>query len=153
MNLTSNQLRSVISRWRKILEIEPRWNIHFHIRNSPNLMSAGNEDALACIDVDLKYFVADIEFNAAEIDDEDELEGVVLHELLHIIIEPISCAATCGMGKKFDEMSSILCESTIERLMPGYLTLYGLAEKSIKKRKSAKPTNRAVRCKRGTTNN
>lgn len=87
-------------------------------------MSPGNEDALACITVDLRYFLATIEFNCALIQESDDLDSIVLHELLHIIIEPLACSSGCGLGKKFEEMNLILCESTIERLLPGYLFLY-----------------------------
>lgn len=113
-------------------------------------MSEGNQDAMACISVDLRYFIAEIEFNSPEIE-EDELEGVILHELLHIIVEPLSCAAGCGLGKKFGEMNSILCESTIERLMPGYLYLYEMTynRKGRKSHISSKtPTKQAMKCRR-----
>ncbi len=151
MKLESRQVKAGIDRWRKILKLEPHWNIDFEVRNSSNEMSAGNEDAMACITVDLRYFNAIIEFNTPEISEED-LEGVILHELLHIIIEPISCSSGCGLGKKFEEMNSILCESTIERLVPGYLHLYELSygKKSSKGHSASrkKSTTRAIRCHR-----
>jgi hypothetical protein len=121
--IDSHQVKKAIGRWRKILQIEPFWKIEFEVRHSSSEMSEGNQDSMACINVDLRYFVAEIEFNATEIE-QNELDATVLHELLHILIEPLACAAGCGLGKKFEEMNSILCESTIERLMPGYLTLY-----------------------------
>lgn len=150
MKLEQRQVKTIIDRWRKILQLEPHWHIKFSVRNSSNEMSAGNEDAMACIVVDLRYFIADIEFNAPEID-EGDLEAVVLHELLHIVIEPLSCSSGCGLGRKFEEMNSILTESTIEKLMPGYLHLYNLAfkQKAQKNRSSAKKASaQAVRCRR-----
>lgn len=150
MNLQPKQVKLIIDRWRKILHLEPHWNIKFQVRKSSNEMSMGNEDAMACIVVDLRYFIADIEFNAPEIE-EPELEAVVLHELLHILIEPLSCSSGCGLGKKFEEMNSILTESTIEKLMPGYLVLYNLAfkQKTVKNRTSTKKASaKAVRCRR-----
>lgn len=151
MKLEPRQVKTTIERWRKILKLEPHWNIRFEIRNSSNEMSAGNEDSMACIAVDLRYFNATIEFNAPEINEQD-LESVVLHELLHIILEPISCSSGCGLGKKFEEMNSILCESTIERLVPGYLHLYEIAygKKPSKSRSSSqkKTSSKAIRCHR-----
>ncbi len=150
MKLERRQVKKVVDRWRKILQIESYWNIKFQIRNSANEMSDGNQDSMACIYVDLRYFVAEIEFNSTEID-ESELDAVVLHELLHIILEPISCSSGCGLGEKFEEMNSILCESTIERLLPGYLQLYQQVynKKFIKKSVSAKRASaRAVKCRR-----
>jgi len=150
MKLEQRQVKLIIDRWRKILQLEPYWNIKFSIRNSSNQMSPGNEDAMACIIVDLRYFVADIEFNAPEIN-EGELEAVILHELLHIVIEPLSTSSGCGLGRKFEEMNSILTESTIEKLMPGYLYLYNLAfnQKNTKNRISTKKASaQAIRCRR-----
>lgn len=150
MKLEQRQVKAIIDRWRKILQLEPHWNIKFSIRNSSNQMSPGNEDAMACIVVDLRYFIADIEFNAPEID-EGDLEAVILHELLHIIIEPLSTSSGCGLGQKFEEMNSILTESTIEKLMPGYLRLYNLAftQKAKKNHHSTKKAGaQAVRCRR-----
>ncbi len=157
MKLESKAVKQVIGRWRNILHLEPYWQIKFQIRNSSNEMSDGNQDSMACIHVDLRYFVAEIEFNATEIND-GELDAVVLHELLHIILEPITCSSACGLGRKFEEMSSILCESTIERLMPGYLELYQKAygnKKLASKKKSSNRTTRATKCnkKRHPTNN
>lgn len=90
-------------------------------------MSEGNEDALACSNISSSYFVVDMEFNVQEIEDEIELEKTIIHELLHIIVEPLSEAVECGLGKKFAAMSTSLTESTIERLVPGYLYLHNKA--------------------------
>ena len=150
MNLQTRQVKAIVDRWRKILQLESNWHIKFQIRNSSNEMSEGNQDAMACIVVDLRYFIADIEFNASEIDEAD-LEAVVLHELLHILIEPLSCSSGCGLGKKFEEMNSILTESTIEKLMPGYLHLYNISykKKLTKSRSTSKrAAAQAIRCKK-----
>jgi phosphoglycerate-specific signal transduction histidine kinase len=133
MKLELKALQKEIKKWRNILKIEPQWIINAYIRETIEEMSEGNDDALACIVVDLRYFVATIEFNAAKIEDDDDIGSIILHELLHIIIEPLSCSSGCGLGKKFEEMNSILCESTIERLMPGYLYLYNKAFRKNKK--------------------
>jgi hypothetical protein len=147
MKLDSNQIKFEILKWRKILKIEPQWKIKHHVRNRPTEMSVGNMDSMACIEVDLRYFIADIEFNAQEIE-EDELQSVILHELLHIILEPISCASGCGLGKKFEEMNSILTESTIEKLMPGYLYLYELAYNKPSKNRSNKSSSQTIKCRK-----
>lgn len=150
MKLDKHHVKILINRWRKILELESNWKIEFEIRNSASEMSDGNQDSMACIHVDLRYFVADIEFNATEID-ENELDAVILHELLHIIVEPLALSSACGMGKKYEEMNSVLCESTIERLLPGYLNLYQqkYGHKKHVGKKNLKKTSlstRAIKC-------
>lgn len=135
MKLESKFIAKEVRKWRKILQIEPKWSITINIRNTIEEIVAGNEDALASIDIELGYFMATLEINTTNIKDDDDLDSIILHELLHIIIEPLACSSGCGLGKKFEEMNLILCESTIERLMPGYLTLY---KKAYVKNKKAK---------------
>lgn len=123
MKITPQLLKAKIKEWRTILDIEKRWTINFSIINNPLEMSAGNEDAMACIFVQSGYFIANIELNTVEID-EHELDATILHELLHIFIDPLATSSSGGLGKSQEELNSILIESTIERLMPGYLCLY-----------------------------
>jgi len=128
MKITPQLLKQKIRQWRTILDIEKRWTINFDIRNNPLEMSEGNEDAMACIFVQSGYFSASIEVNTLEVD-ENELDSTILHELLHILIDPLATSSGNGLEKEHEELNSILVESTIERLMPGYLYLYNLAYK------------------------
>ena len=148
MKITAQLFKRKIKQWRTILDIEKRWRINFAIRNNPLEMSAGNEDAMACIAVQSGYFIAIIELNTLEIN-EHELDATILHELLHIIIDPLATSSNGSLGKAQEELNTILVESTIERLMPGYLYLYNqLYNRPVnKKNKSVKKTHpRARRC-------
>jgi hypothetical protein len=134
MKITPQLLKTKIKEWRAILDIEKRWIINFAIRNNPLEMSDGNEDSMACIFVQSGYFNASLEINAVEIHDEHQFNSTVLHELLHILIDPLATASRSSLGKSHEELNSMLIESTIERLMPGYLFLYN--KKMNKKKKS-----------------
>lgn len=123
MKITPQLVKQKINQWRTILDIEKRWIINFSIRANPLEMSEGNEDSMACIFVQSGYFSASIEINSIEID-EHELDATILHELLHILLDPLATSSDGGLGKNQQELNSILVESTIERLMPGYLNLY-----------------------------
>ena len=150
MKITSQLLKQKIKLWRTILDIEKRWVINFQIRDNPLEMSEGNEDAMACIYVQSGYFNANIELNTVEVS-EDELDSTILHELLHILIDPLATSSGGGIGKEHEELNSILVESTIERLMPGYLHLYNLAHKKKANKNhtpSKKAGSRALRCHR-----
>lgn len=123
MKITPQLVKQKINQWRTILDIEKRWTINFSIRTNPLEMSEGNEDSMACIFVQSGYFSASIEINSIEID-EHQLDATILHELLHILLDPLATSSDGGLGKNQQELNSILVESTIERLMPGYLNLY-----------------------------
>jgi hypothetical protein len=131
MQFSRQQIAKKINEWRSILGIEKRWVIKFDIKDSSSKMTEGNESAMACIEIELGYFYAYLQFNAPEID-EDELDEVVLHELLHLQLEPLSLSNKCGLGEDFEDMNTVLTESTIERLMTGYLTLYKKAHRKNK---------------------
>ena len=149
MKLDPKQVKAKIKMWQGILKLEPLWNVSFKIRNSAMDMSEGNEDAMACIAVDLRYFMAEIEFNSPEIE-EGDLDCIILHELLHIILEPIAISSGCGLGEDYEEMNSVLTESTIERLMPGYLGLFEKAygiKTTNNKATTKKSATRSIRCK------
>lgn len=124
MKLEKKVMAAKVKEWRDILQIDPQWDITFEIIDNPLNMSDDCEGSMACIGVDLDYFSAHIEFNSVEIS-KDDLDYIVLHELLHILMEPISQAASQGLGKKFEKIGITFCESTVERLIPGYLKLYG----------------------------
>lgn len=79
-------------------------------------MSSGNEDAEACITVSLSYLTAFIEFNESLID-ERELDAIIAHEMLHIVVEPLSSLAYQGLGKRFSRAAEDATESLIERLV------------------------------------
>lgn len=148
MKITPKLLREKINEWRKILDIEKRWKINFVIRESPLEMSSGHEDSMACISVMSGYFIASLEVNSLEIL-EKELDATILHELLHILIDPLSVASDGGLGKAQEALNSIIVESTIERLMPGYLYLYNKIYKkskygNIKKNKKYTPARTRV---------
>ena len=99
-------------------------------------MNAGNETAQADIRVEWGYFFAVVEFNAHEIANEDVLDEVVCHELLHVVLAPLSSFAENGAGKVFNEHAINLTERTIEQLMPGYLALYRTAFKKKRTKRS-----------------
>lgn len=89
-------------------------------------MPKNSRDCMACIISELGYFNATIWFNEKEIDTEEELEGAIGHELLHIILEPLSAIATAGIAPKFESYVSDITESTIETVMHGFMKMQKL---------------------------
>jgi len=119
MVLTKQFVRKKILEWRKILGIEKIWEICFALIEDPNDM--GND--LACIEINLKYFQAIIDFNIKELN-EKNIDKVVAHELNHIILEPMSHFASAASGNKWKDVNLTLNESTNSRITEAYLRLY-----------------------------
>jgi hypothetical protein len=88
MRLGGRLLQSRLRIWRRVMHIDPAWQIATYIVTSAANMPKGCEDAQACIDVH-PHFYADLHVNPWKIDDVDELDKVVRHELGHIINHPV----------------------------------------------------------------
>ena len=76
-------LESRMTLWRKVLGIDPKWNVNITIVDHPNndpTMDAG-------VRMDHVYFNASIEFS--RIGDDDRIEEGILHETLHIALAPL----------------------------------------------------------------
>lgn len=116
MNLTQRQLQRCIAKWRNILRIDPIFDIRATIHRTPKTMPKGHQDSQACIAVEVGYHFAELDVNKTMID-ASELDGVILHELAHIIFAPLQEHLSAG--------HTYLIEATIERLLPCLLGLDG----------------------------
>ena len=133
--ITRGIISNKIKEWRRILNIEKIWKIDFRIANSALDMPTDHFDSVACIQVDLKYFYAFIEFNLSELN-EKNIDSTIAHELTHILLEPLTAFAGAGAGNKYKDITLQLCESTVERLSLGLLELYNELQVSKNKQLS-----------------
>lgn len=86
-DVMSEKVEGLITLWKPFFGIENwRVNIHFYRGAIP-----GNEDAAGCCHSLWEYLDATLEFNLAELaeNDDEQLESVVVHELLHIIVDEL----------------------------------------------------------------
>lgn len=87
--MTAIQLKKIVNKylkkWKSNLFLG-MWTINFNIRSY--LSDDGSHSTAATCDASWKYFTATIDFSLEQMEDlsEDEIEKIVIHELLHIVV-------------------------------------------------------------------
>lgn len=110
----------LVRKWRPVLGIGPEWRIDVRVLEEPD----GDDDknkAQAYMMTEPGYFFANMTVNAWRIGDAADLEHAVVHELAHVIIEPVRTIARGAMGENLaavaDENIEALCERVARALL------------------------------------
>ncbi len=117
MRLTDAKANQVISRWRRLLGVNPLYKFFVRVNNSPdpNLKPRDRKEVEATCEVDQAYWKVKLTINAYEFDAED-LEYVIVHELLHVILARTETLIAELHGKEHTETARNLIESNAEQL-------------------------------------
>lgn len=125
MKQTKPLTRQVVSKkvnyWKKHLKLNPKWDISFVLHGSSLELDEDVRHMEAYIDIELGYFDAEIHFNGPLVN-ENNIDNVIVHELLHILVEPLDHFARLAAPEKYHEQITIFAESMIENLIPGIMT-------------------------------
>lgn len=113
MKLDNKTLDRKIKYWAKKLSVD-NYKIDFTISEDS---SSDDINIEAEIDISLAYLRASITFFEPAIT-ENSLDDTIIHELLHIIFEPLSSMLQQSMGKKYDKLVEDTTESAIEKIVP-----------------------------------
>lgn len=119
--ISKKTLHKKIKFWRNHLKINPKWDFYVTLHENSNNMPADCHDIEACVEVDLAYFDADFDFNGPLLTDKN-IDNVIVHELLHIIVEPLDHFALLATPEKYHDQIRIFAESMIENLIPGVMS-------------------------------
>jgi hypothetical protein len=103
----------LVKKWRKHLGIGDQWRIEVRIKEKPG--DDDGDDAQAHIVVTPQYFHATMVLNAWQCEGVN-LEEVVCHEMLHVVMKPIETIVESAMGERFAELGEQHLESVVERL-------------------------------------
>jgi len=104
-----------MSKWCPLLGIDKRWHIQVKIFEENEDWPF--EDAVAAIRPSPGSFQAFLRLNAkACAEDEHTLEHIVLHELVHIVLWPLSRVARDGLGEDHEATWRDIMESTVEQM-------------------------------------
>lgn len=116
MKVTRSMVSASLMRWRKRLEIDPKWRIAVTIYEQKSDTPEGFHDSLAFIDPDVATWSAALGVNAWHIETAKDLDETLCHETLHLIVDPIATALTCAFGDRFEKMGNEMVESLTETL-------------------------------------
>lgn len=116
----ASEVRRLVAKWRKVLGLGSDWQIGVRILDSPT-GDADKDKAQAYINTEPGYFFASMTVNAWQIGDKADLEHAVVHELAHVIVEPVRTIARGAMGEDLvavaDENIEALCERIARSLL------------------------------------
>lgn len=118
--LSSKLISKKINHWKKHLQLNPKWDISFVLHSSSIDLPEDCRNMEAYIDIELGYFDAEIHLNGPLVN-EQNIDNVLVHELLHILTEPLDNFARMAAPEKYHEQITTFTESMIENLLPGIL--------------------------------
>jgi hypothetical protein len=114
------EARRLVKKWRRVLGIGTDWNIGVRVLEEPE-GDGDKNGAQAYITTEPGYFFANMTINAWRIGDSAELEHAVVHELTHVLVEPVRTIARGAMGEALvavaDENIEALCERVARALL------------------------------------
>jgi hypothetical protein len=120
-------VEKTISKWRKILHLDPLWEIHVTIVDCMQM-----EGNLARVDaLGTEYYVANLDINESflQVDEEyfmEKIEQIVCHELLHLVAVDFYRSAILASGKNehMKEELKYRYEQFTTRLEKAFVDLY-----------------------------
>lgn len=118
--ISKKDLHRKIKFWRNHLKINPKWDFYVTLHSNSNTMPEDFRELEACCEIDMAYFNANFDFNVSLLNDEN-IDNVIIHELLHIITEPLNHFALLAIPEKYHSQIRIFNESMIENLIPGIM--------------------------------
>lgn len=122
MRLTDARAKRVVEKWRTLLGINPLYRIFLRVNNTPDpkLKPKERADVEALCDVDQAYWKVTITLNAYEFEAKD-LEYVLVHELLHVVMARTESLIRESYGDKHHGTAINLIESNVEQLAQAFM--------------------------------
>jgi hypothetical protein len=113
--VTAKSISAILSKWRPLLGIDGRWDINVRIYTDGETWP--HEGAAAAVRSMPGYFQASLHLDAKACEeDADTLEHIILHELVHIVLWPLSVMARNGLGDDHEESFRDTNEAATEQL-------------------------------------
>jgi hypothetical protein len=113
--VTEKAVSAILTKWRTFLGIDSRWHITVKVFDEDENWPF--EDAVAAIRPSPGYFQANLRLNKKACEEDGHtLEHIVLHELVHIVLWPLSRVARDGLGEDHEATWRDIMEATVEQM-------------------------------------
>lgn len=132
MMIDPKRAKALIRFWRKILGIDSEWDIVLKL-NDTWQDDDQHRDAAGHITVEQGYFRAYLSLNVFNLKP-DELDEVIVHELVHIVLAPLATFAQSTLTEAQEALAVNTIEATTERLARAFGRL---AKIRLKKQRKA----------------
>lgn len=105
-----------VQRWRRILGLGRDWQINVRVLDAPEHAEDDRNDATAYIKVEPGYFFANMTVNGWHVDKDTDLDHVIVHELVHVLLQPVCTIVESAMGEHMSEVAEQNMEALCERI-------------------------------------
>jgi len=113
--VTEKDVSRIIAKWRPLLGIDGRWTISVRIFKEGD--GFPHEGATAAVKSMPGYFQIALHLDQKACErDADTLEHIVLHELVHVVLWPLSTLAKNNLGEENEETYLQINEAATEQL-------------------------------------
>jgi hypothetical protein len=110
------EVAKLVRKWRRILGLGPEWSIKVRVLEAPEDADDDRNQAEAYIHVEPGYFFANMTINAWQVDKGTNLDHVVAHELVHVLLQPVCTIVQAGLGEQLAEVANQNMEALCERV-------------------------------------
>jgi predicted metal-dependent peptidase len=123
MRIDPVKLAARVKHWRALFALDKLWDIEIKLEATEVTMPSDAKGSAGACEPDSSYFQATLYFCEEHIQNESELELTIIHELLHVVMNPLELAARSALTTSHEEVTDMLLESTIERISRAMLAV------------------------------
>lgn len=114
--VTMKAVKSILRKWRPLLGLDGRWSIGITIYNEDD-ESWPHGDAVAACLPSPGYYQASLAVNGPRcLKDAHSLDHILVHELVHIVLWPLTVLAKEALGEKHEETWRMMIEAPTEQI-------------------------------------
>ncbi len=123
MTSAEKEVGALIRKWRDILGINPRWEFMITVYETEEDTPRKKRHLAAWIDNRGPYLRSYLGVNVWQPEVQEDLETVITHELLHLLMDRIDVALRESLGKKFEKTYEEMLESVVCSLEQAFLAV------------------------------
>lgn len=113
MKIAPADLAALVNRYRKILGFDDAWKFQLRISESPDDTDAECPDAQGYTQTLDGYSSAQITINAWRVEDEQDLERLVAHEMVHAALWEVSSIVRDSFSGRLASTGTAIVEQTV----------------------------------------
>ena len=111
-----SQVRGIVNKWCRRLRIPKHWKISIKVNHSALDEDEDNRDTAARISADPGYGTVDLIVNAWQIEDARELDQVLAHECVHLVLWPLWRVVHGTLNGDLDAVGRDMLEAATESI-------------------------------------
>jgi hypothetical protein len=125
IRVTERRVRHLIEKWRDLLGISPKWEFAVKLHQAEDESPEDERDCAAHVTNDGAYMRSLIAFNLWHRECQEDLESVVTHEMIHVLMDRIDLTIedalrrTPGLYREMTESVTTALEGAFKAVRTG----------------------------------